>query len=174
MVSYLNRRTILSLAFLGLTLFVVFGCAKTPENIQNSTSKTIFFSTKDFKFYDLGFIKTYPNHTTLEIFNAGVLLLQMECYANKVCLNQTCYSKDSFMRRLLGDSHFDDLDLQAVLLGNEIFFGQNKLPNASGFTQNLKRGNHSLSYQVQSDSITLHIQDSQKQKKFSLEISTLP
>lgn len=128
MVSYLNRRTILSLAFLGLTLFVVFGCAKTPQNIQNSTSKTIFFSTKDFKFYDLGFIKTYPNHTTLEIFNAGVLLLQMECYANKVCLNQTCYSKDSFMRRLLGDSHFDDLDLQAVLLGNEIFFGQTNSP----------------------------------------------
>ncbi len=78
------------------------------------------------------------------------------------------------MRRLLGDSHFDDLDLQAVLLGNEIFFGQNKLSNASGFTQNLKRGNHSLSYQVQADSITLHIQDSQKQKKFALEISTLP
>ncbi|WP_273213307.1 hypothetical protein [Helicobacter rodentium] len=174
MVSYLNRRTILKLAFFCLSLFVVFGCAKTPQKLQNSTSKTIFFSTKDFKFYDLGFIKDYPDHTTLEIFNAGNLLLQMECFNNKVCLNQTCYSKESFMRRLLGENTFSDLDLRATLLGNEIFLGQNKQINSSGFTQNIKRGNSLLNYQVLSDSITLHIQNMQSKAKFTLKIQVIP
>lgn len=174
MVSYLNRRTILRLAFSCLVLFVVLGCAKTPQKIQDSVSKTIFFSTKDFRFYDLGFIKTYPHHTTLEIFNAGTLLLQMECYKHKVCLNQTCYAKESFNRRLFGEDTFDDLDFRAVLLGEEIFFGQNKQTNSRGFTQTIKRGNSQLHYQVKEDSILLQIQNPQSKMKFALEINALP
>ncbi|TLD85740.1 hypothetical protein [Helicobacter sp. MIT 05-5294] len=175
MVSYLNRRTILKTLILPcLALFVCFGCAKTPQNIQNSTSKTIFFSTKDFRFYDLGFVKTYPNHTTLEIFNAGVLLLQLECFKNKICLNQNCYSKDSFMRRLFGNDDFNDLDFNAVLLGKEIFFGQNKQTKTDGFIQNITRGNSTLHYQTQSDSIVLRLQNAESQTKFALEISAIP
>ncbi len=173
MVSYLNRRTILNLAFFCLALLMILGCSKTPQNRQNTTPKTIFFSTKDFRFYDLGFIKSYPNHTTLEIFNAGHLLLQMECFKNKICLNQTCYSKDSFSRRLFGGDVFSDLDFGAVLLGNEIFFGQNKQINSSGFIQIIKQGNSLLHYQVKTDSVTLRIQNAQSKTKFVLEISTL-
>lgn len=174
MVSYLNRRTILKLALSCLSLLVCFGCAKTPQNIQDFSSRTIFFSTKDFRFYDLGFIKSYPNHTTLEIFNAGVLLLQMECFKNKICLNQNCYSKESFMRKLFGNDDFNDLDFNAVLLGKEIFFGQNKQTQADGFTQNITRGNSTLHYQTQSDSIVLHLQNAESKTKFALEIRAIP
>ncbi|WP_297814151.1 hypothetical protein [uncultured Helicobacter sp.] len=174
MVSYLNRRTILKLAFLSLSLFTIFGCAKTPQKLQNSASKTIFFSTKDFRFYDLGFIKTYPNSTALEIFNVGTLLLQMECFKDKICLNQTCYAKDSFMRRIFGEDTFKDLDLRAVLLGDEILLGANKQTNSNGFTQNIRRGNSTLHYQVSTDSITLHIHNTQSKTKFALEINAIP
>lgn len=172
MVSYLNRRTILNLAFLCFSLCVILGCAKAPQKLQNSTSKTIFFSTKDFRFYDLGFVKSYPNRTTLEIFNAGTLLLQMECFQDKVCLNQTCYSKDSFMRRLLGEDSFSDLDLKAALLGEEIFEGENKQVTENGFTQMLKRGNSTLRYQVGLDSLSLRIQSTHS--SFALEIHAIP
>lgn len=78
------------------------------------------------------------------------------------------------MRRLLGEDTFSDLDLRATLLGNEIFLGQNKQINSSGFTQNIKRGNSLLNYQVLSDSITLHIQNMQSKAKFTLKIQVIP
>ena len=53
------------------------GCAKPSLSLEKTTPKIIFFSTKDFRFYDAGLIKSYSNgDISLEIFNAGHLLLE--------------------------------------------------------------------------------------------------
>ncbi len=170
MVSRINRRTILIPLFALLTLFVVGGCAQAPSALQTSSTKTVFFSTKDFRFYDLGFVKTYANHTDLEIFNAGVVLLQMKCYSNKICLNQECYAKDSIIRRFFGNDHFKELDFSALLNGHEIFSGENKQKLSDGFKQIIVRNGESLIYTSKSDSISLHMQTHTQKTIFQLEI----
>ena len=167
MVSRFNWRTILSVAFAVLAL----GCTKAPNVLDSSTSKTIFFFTKDFRFYDLGFIKSYTNYTSLEIFNAGVALLKMDCYENTICLNAKCYAKDSIMRRFFGSDTFNDLDFRAILKGQEIFDGENKIMLLDGFQQSIGRAGLTLDYQVtNAPSITLRVKDLQQHTLFSLSI----
>lgn len=168
MVSRINWRAVLS------TIFVVlfaFGCAKAPSALQNSTTKTIFFSTKDFRFYDLGFIKTFTNHTSLEIFNAGAVLLKMDCYKDKICLNTKCYAKDSVMRNFFGNDAFRGLDFQAVLKGREIFNGENKVRIQNGFLQKITKEGLELNYTSTQNSIALEIKNLQKKTIFSLQIN---
>ncbi|TLD85363.1 hypothetical protein LS70_002130 [Helicobacter sp. MIT 11-5569] len=170
MVSRINRRTILKLSICSLIFLSVFGCSKTPNALQDSTPKTIFFSTNAFKFYDLGFVKSYPNHTTLEIFNAGIVLLKMDCYKDKICLNTQCYAKDSVMRKFFGNDAFRELDFNAILKGQEIFSGENKRKIQNGFEQNIMREGMELNYNTTQDSIELEIKDLQKKTIFSLAI----
>ncbi|MCI5968426.1 hypothetical protein [Helicobacter sp.] len=166
MVSRINWRAILSTTF--VVLFA-FGCAKTPI-LQNSTTKTIFFSTKDFRFYDLGFVKSYPNYTSLEIFNAGTALLKMDCYKDKICLNGECYAKDSIVRKFFGSDTFRELDFQVVLKGQEIFSGENKVRIQNGFLQIIMREGLELNYSTTQDSITLEVKNLEKKTIFSLQI----
>lgn len=170
MVSRPNRRAVLSILFYGLVTFVALGCTKSPSVLQDSVVKTIFFSTKDFKFYDLGFVKFYANHISLEIFNAGALLFKMDCYKDKICLNAQCYAKESMMRRLFGSDAFRGLDFIALVKGQEIFSGENKQQTPEGFSQTLIEKGMQLDYIVAKDSIMLHIQDLHKKTIFRLEI----
>nr|WP_317381117.1 hypothetical protein [uncultured Helicobacter sp.] len=151
-------------------MLFAFGCAKAPSALQNSTTKTIFFSTKDFRFYDLGFVKSYANSTSLEIFNAGAVLLKMDCYKNKICLNTKCYAKDSIVRHFFGNDGFRELDFQAVLKGWEIFNGENKVGIQNGFSQRILRQGLELNYNSTQDSISLEIKNTQKKTIFSLRI----
>lgn len=168
MVSRINWRTILSVIWVAL---FTFGCAKAPSVLQDSTTKTIFFSTKDFKFYDIGFVKSYTNHTRLEIFNAGVALLKMDCYKDKICLNAQCYAKDSITRNFFGSNAFKELDFIALLKGQEIFSGENKHIIQNGFSQNIMREGLELNYTSTQDSIALKVKDLQKKTIFSLQIN---
>ena len=152
MVSRINWRAVLSFFLPCLVLFVMLGCEKAPSPLQDSTTKAIFFSTKDFRFYDLGFVKSFANHTSLEIFNAGVALLKMDCYKDKICLNASCYAKDSITRRFFGSDAFRDLDFIALLNGKEIFNGENKSDFEKGFSQTITRDSLTLSYKVTHDS----------------------
>ena len=139
--------------------------------MQDSAIKTIFFlSTKDFKFYDLGFVKSYSNHISLEIFNAGTLLFKMDCYKDKICFNAQCYAKESMTWRLFGSDAFRELDFIALLKGREIFSGENKHQTLEGFSQTFIEKGMQLDYIVTKDSIMLHIQDIHKKTIFSLEI----
>ncbi|MBX7490322.1 hypothetical protein [Helicobacter turcicus] len=167
MVSCINWRTILSVIWVTLS---TFGCAKAPSVLQDSVTKTIFFSTKDFKFYDLGFVKSYTDYTSLEIFNAGAALLKMDCYKDKICLNTQCYAKDSITRKFFGSNAFRELDFIALLKGQEIFSGENKHTIPNGFSQNIMREGLELNYTATQDSIALEIKNLQKKTIFLLQI----
>lgn len=171
MVSCANRRAILSLF---LALFIASGCVKSqPKPLQDLTSKTILFITKDFSFYDVGIIKKYKNHTDLTIFNAGVALIEMNCYKNKVCINNNCYSQESINRRFFSDDSFSELDFITLLEGKEIFNGENKKIIKNGFIQELNKGYLKATYKVTQDSISFRVKDSSKKNIFVLEIDKI-
>lgn len=172
MVSRINWREFLKFSLLSVC-FLVYGCAKTPIMPKDTESKVIFFSTKDFRFYDTGFVKSYANRTSLEIFNAGVALLKMDCFTNKVCINAQCYAKESVVRKFFGNDAFRDIDFVALLNGLEIFNGENKVENADGFVQEISREGLYLTYKVSKEDISFNVQDHTKKRIFTLEILPL-
>lgn len=169
MVSYFNRRRVLVTLLLSFVFLIVLGCAKHSLKIQQVTPKMIFFSTKDFRFYDTGFIKVLPNETTLEIFNVGYLLFSLSSFKNKICLNQQCYAKDTIIRKYFGDDSLRGLDFRLLLQGKEIFLGENKVFLEDSFYQVIKRGKLEIYYEVSKKGIFFE----EKQNKFVLKIENL-
>ncbi|EES89840.1 hypothetical protein [Helicobacter canadensis] len=151
MVSYLNRRKFLIFLFL-----VAFGgCAKPSLSLEKTTPKIIFFSTKDFRFYDTGLIKSYSNgDISLEIFNAGHLLLEFYVSKNRICLNQQCYATASLIRKLFGNDGLLELDFKAILEGREIFMGKNKKILKEGYEQRINDANNQVVYKVTTGTIS--------------------
>ncbi|MCI2236339.1 MULTISPECIES: hypothetical protein [Helicobacter] len=151
MVSYFNRRKFL----IFLLLVVLGGCAKPSLSLEKTTPKIIFFSTKDFRFYDAGLIKSYSNgDISLEIFNAGHLLLEFLVFKNRICLNQQCYAKNTITRKLFGNDGLLELDFKAILEGKEILGGKNKVVFNEGYEQRINDINYQITYQVTAQMIS--------------------
>ena len=151
MVSYFNRRKFL----IFLLLVVLGGCAKPSLSLEKTTPKIIFFSTKDFRFYDAGLIKSYSNgDISLDIFNAGHLLLEFLVFKNRICLNQQCYAKNTITRKLFGNDGLLELDFKAILEGKEILGGKNKAVFNEGYEQRINDINYQITYQVTAQMIS--------------------
>ncbi|MCL9820523.1 hypothetical protein NCR96_02000 [Helicobacter sp. 14348-15] len=151
MVSHFNRRKFL----IFLLLVVLGGCAKPSLSLEKTTPKIIFFSTKDFRFYDAGLIKSYSNgDISLEIFNAGHLLLEFLVFKNRICLNQQCYAKNTITRKLFGNDGLLELDFKAILEGKEILGGKNKAVFNEGYEQRINDINYQITYQVTAQMIS--------------------
>ena len=151
MVSYFNRRKFL----IFLLLVVLGGCAKPSLSLEKTTPKIIFFFTKDFRFYDAGLIKSYSNgDISLEIFNAGHLLLEFLVFKNRICLNQQCYAKNTITRKLFGNDGLLELDFKAILEGKEILGGKNKVVFNECYDQIINDINYQISYQVTAQMIS--------------------
>ena len=166
MVSCFNRRRVLIALLLSFSFLMVLGCAKYSPKLQQTAPKIIFFSTKDFRFYDTCFIKVLPNQVALEIFNTGHLLFSLVSFKNKICLNQQCYAKDTIIRKYFGDDSLRELDFGLLLQGKEIFLGENKVLLENGFYQTIKRGNLEIYYEVSKEKIFFE----EKNEKFILKI----
>ena len=151
MVSYFNRRKFL----IFLLLVVLGGCAKPSLSLEKTTPKIIFFSTKDFRFYDAGLINSYSNgDISLEIFNAGHLLLEFLVFKNRSCLNEQCYAKNTITRKLFGNDGLLELDFKAILEGKEILGGKNKVVFNEGYEQRINDINYQITYQVTAQMIS--------------------
>ncbi|AXK49706.1 hypothetical protein CRU87_09265 [Aliarcobacter trophiarum LMG 25534] len=58
------------------------------------------------KFHDKGFIFKYKDYTQVQIFNAGVAILDMKIYENKVCKSTfKCQDIESFNSENLSSSY---------------------------------------------------------------------
>jgi hypothetical protein len=98
------------------------GCSiKTPIK---SKSAIIIFKTKKFKFADYGFVTKYNNFINLKILNAGIVVLNIDVYKNKVCFEDSsirCQSSQSFNKEYLS-SHYKDDFLYNILNQDKIYF----------------------------------------------------
>ncbi len=60
------------------------------------------------KFYDKGFIQKFPTYTKVTIFSAGVTILELKIYEDKICKNLfACESLKEFNEKHLASSYED-------------------------------------------------------------------
>ena len=61
------------------------------------------------KYYDKGFIYYYKNHTNLQLFNIGKVILNLDIYPNKICQGTfECLSAKEFNTQYLHSSYNND------------------------------------------------------------------
>jgi hypothetical protein len=91
-------------------MFLFTSCSFHNPVISNSA--TILIKTPKMKFYDKGFISKYENYTQVQIFSAGIVVLNLKIYDNQICRDTfLCQSLKSFNRQNL-DKSYDDMFLK--------------------------------------------------------------
>jgi len=100
-----------------LVIFAITACStKQP---QLSQSATILLKTPTMKFYDKGFISKFEDHTQVQIFSAGALILNLDIYEDRVCQSTfECLSLKEFNRENL-DSSYEDNFIKKLFERNE-------------------------------------------------------
>jgi hypothetical protein len=87
-----------------LSIFIFTGCFNTKP--QLTSSATILIKTPNMKFYDKGFILKYNDHTQVQIFQAGIVVLDMKIYEDRVCKGTfECQDLATFNRENLDKSY---------------------------------------------------------------------
>lgn len=90
--------------FLALIMFALNACSFKQANIQKSAS--IIFKTPKMKFYDKGFINKFDDYINLQIYNVGVLALNINIYEDKVCKNMfACMDSKEFNKNFINQSY---------------------------------------------------------------------
>lgn len=85
-------------------LFIFTGCAS--KQLYRSDSALILIKTPKLKFYDKGFIKEYSDRLNVQIFSAGVNVLDMNIYETQVCISTfECLDLDSFNKEYLSKNY---------------------------------------------------------------------
>ena len=88
-----------------LAIFII-GCA--PKTPQFQTTFEILIKSKQFKYNDKCFISKFDDHLKLQIYNAGVVLVELEVYDEKICKNYICVSSKAFNAENFGENYKND------------------------------------------------------------------
>lgn len=86
--------------------FFILGCAPKPAQFQ--TTFEIFIKTKQLKYNDKCFISKFDDNLKLQIYNAGIVLVELEIYDDKICKNYMCMSSKEFNEQNFGENYKDD------------------------------------------------------------------
>ncbi len=92
-------------AGLFLAIFIL-GCAPKPAQFQ--TTFEILIKTKQLKYNDKCFISKFDDNLKLQIYNAGIVLVELEIYDDKICKNYMCMSSKEFNEQNFGENYKDD------------------------------------------------------------------
>jgi len=88
-------------------IFVIIlftACSTKQAKISNSA--VIIFKTPSMKFYDKGFVKIYDEYINLQIYNSGVVALNLDIYEDKVCTGTfKCMDATVFNESYLSSSY---------------------------------------------------------------------
>ena len=88
-----------------MAIFII-GCA--PKTPQFQTTFEILIKSKKFKYNDKCFISKFDDHLKLQIYNAGVVLVELEVYDEKICKNYMCVSSEAFNAENFGEHYKND------------------------------------------------------------------
>lgn len=93
--------------FAGLFLAIfILGC--TPKPAQFQTTFDILIKTKQLKYNDKCFVSKFDDHLKLQIYNSGVVLIELDVYNEKICKNYMCISSKEFNEQNFGKNYKDD------------------------------------------------------------------
>lgn len=117
-----------------ITLFIVItssGCVS--KSYLANEPILVNFATKDYKIEDYGFLGANDKAAMLNVYHAGVLVLQIETNVDTTCIDGKCLSSESF----IGDFICKTLQKDALLyvLNAKPIPSLKKLPNGFGFEQ---------------------------------------
>ena len=120
--------------------------ACSVKNYEHTSSKIIIIKSPKIKFADLGYIRNSDNSIELELFSAGNVIEKI-AINHFICVSAGCMSKSGFNSDYLDNSYPKDL-LQNILLGKEIYEGENRVKTVNGFTQKIVSKDVDISYKV--------------------------
>ncbi len=99
---------------------LIQGCATKQAKV--SQSATIIFKTPVMKFYDKGFVTRYDEYIHLQIFNIGMVVLDLKIYEDEVCKSSfECLNNKEFNLKYLAKD-YDDKFLYNLFLKDNIRF----------------------------------------------------
>lgn len=142
---YDNYRVFLRIVILSLIPFLFLGCTIKPK-IDSAKSVYVVIKTQKLKYADGGFLKRSNHAIQLELFNAGIAVLNLLINKN-TCINKICYKKESFNAQFLGFRYYEDF-LSHVILRKPIFNGKNLQKTDNGFTQEISSSQMDIIYRT--------------------------
>ena len=134
-----------------LLTFILLFSACSIKNYDHVQSKLIIIKSPKIKFADLGYIRNSDKAVELELFVAGKVIEKFSVN-HLICVSDGCMSKSGFNEDYLNAAYPDTI-LQNILLGHEIYNGQNRVKTEDGFEQKIEDENVNIVYRVNSNTI---------------------
>ena len=106
-----------------LVIFVIVlftSCAS--KKLIKSNGAVIIFKTPSMKFYDKGFVKVYDKYINLQIYNTGVVALNLDIYKNKICKGFLECMKSKEFNKLYLSSTYEDEFLYKLFSSKKVYF----------------------------------------------------
>ncbi|MEA3227665.1 MAG: hypothetical protein U9P38_01200 [Campylobacterota bacterium] len=134
-----------------LLIVTVLFSACSVKHYEHNSSKIIIIKSPKIKFADLGYIRHSKSSVALELFVAGTPIEKIEIN-HLICVSAGCMSKGGFNDDYLHASYPDNL-LQNIVLGSEIYDGENRVQTDDGFEQKISSKDVTITYRVSSKMI---------------------
>jgi len=129
-----------------LISFIFIFTACSVKNYENTQTKIIIIKSPKIKFADIGYVRNSDKEIELELFMAGKVIKKITIN-HLICTNDGCMSKSEFNEDYLHFSYPDDI-LQNILLGREIYNGEEKIKTDNGFEQKIITRHVEITYRV--------------------------
>ncbi|MDR2636099.1 MAG: hypothetical protein LBC08_04645 [Campylobacteraceae bacterium] len=134
----------------GIVLFFN-ACSVKEQNIETSQPVKLIIKSPSIKLSGIGFYKRGGKYANLQIFSAGVAVLDYKS-AGTICINDKCMTRGIFNENLFLQSHYSEL-VDDILAQQPIYKSQNLTKTDDGFSQNIaKSGAFDISYEVNGSS----------------------
>jgi len=103
-----------------IVLLIFSSCSSKKPLVSNGA--IIIFKTPNMKFYDKGFVKKYDKYINLQIYNSGVVSLNLDIYKYKVCKGiLQCMNSSEFNKIYLNNTYEDEF-LYNLFSSKNIYF----------------------------------------------------
>ncbi|WP_455756903.1 hypothetical protein [Sulfurimonas sp.] len=129
-----------------LVIIVFFFTACSVKNYENTQTKIFIIKSPKIKFADICYVRNSDKEIELELFMAGKAIKKITIN-HLVCTDEGCMSKSKFNEDYLHFSYPNDI-LQNILLGREIYSGEEKIKTDDGFEQKIETRHVQITYRV--------------------------
>jgi hypothetical protein len=131
--------------FVGIMLFFS-ACSVKEQNIETSQPVKLLIKTPSLKLSGIGFYKRGGEYANLQIFSAGVAVLDYKSAGN-ICVNNRCMTRGIFNEKLFLQPHYSEL-IDDILAQKPIYKSQNLTKTDNGFSQRITKAEFDISYDV--------------------------
>jgi len=132
-------------------VLVLFFSACSVKDYEQTQTKIIIIKSPKIKFADIGYIRNSDKSIELELFMAGKVIEKITI-KHLICTSEGCMSKSGFNGDYLNSNYPDNI-LQNILLGLEIYNGENRVKTDDGFKQEIDTRHVGITYKVTSHAI---------------------